>query len=234
MSGTDAVSCVIPAYNEAGRIGRVLAVVAAHPLVAEVVVVDDGSTDDTAARVATVAGVRLIRQPVNAGKSKALRTGLAAARRPLVMLLDADLTGLTADHVTRLITPVLRARADMAVSLRANTMTAWRLIGLDYISGERVFRKDLIAGRLDAIDRLPKFGFEVFLNEICITHGCRIAVVRWDGVASPFKYRKYGLLTGVLGDIGMMRDLFSVVSPWRLARQVPAMLRLRVSVDAIS
>jgi glycosyltransferase involved in cell wall biosynthesis len=226
------VSCVIPAYNEADRIGRVLAAVVGHPLIGEILVVDDGSTDDTAARVAGIEGVRLISRRVNGGKCRALRVGIEAAAGPLVLLLDADLDGLTARHVTSLIRPVVHNRADIAISLRENAPAAWHMIGLDYISGERVFHKRVLHGRYDEIDALPRFGFEVFLNELCIRRRDRVAVVDWKDVESPLKYRKYGLISGAWGDARMIMDLVTVVSPLNLARQIPALLRLRIGPPA--
>jgi glycosyltransferase involved in cell wall biosynthesis len=61
------VSCIICAFNEAPRIGAVLAVATVHPLLAEVIVVDDGSTDGTADIVRRFPSVRLITCPVNLG-----------------------------------------------------------------------------------------------------------------------------------------------------------------------
>src|SRR5579862_6410747 len=88
------ITCIICALNEGPRIGAVLDVAAAHPRVAEVLVVDDGSTDDTAQVVARYPGVRLLAHARNLGKSKAIATGVAAASHDLLMLLDADLKGL--------------------------------------------------------------------------------------------------------------------------------------------
>jgi glycosyltransferase involved in cell wall biosynthesis len=223
------VSCVIPAYNEQSRIGRVLSAVVGHPLVSEILVVDDGSTDDTATIVAGTEGVRLIEHRRNGGKCRALRTGIEAAAGPLILLLDADLVGLTARHVTSLIRPVILDRADISISLRENAPTAWHLIGLDYISGERVFHKRLLHGRYDEMEALPPFGFEVFLNDLCIERRARVAVVDWKEVESPLKYRKYGLLGGVRGDARMMVDVMTAVPPLHLARQIPALRRLRVA-----
>ena len=95
------VSCVVPAFNEAARIGRVLVAVASHPLIGEVIVVDDGSTDATADAVAAaVPGVRILALGRNGGKTQALRHGLLAAAGSRVLLLDADLVGLEPEHVT--------------------------------------------------------------------------------------------------------------------------------------
>ena len=68
------VTCLLPAYNEAPRIGAVLDVVTRHPLIHEVIVIDDGSTDATA-NVAARKGVTLILMPQNGGKSRAIAAG---------------------------------------------------------------------------------------------------------------------------------------------------------------
>ncbi|NOX40577.1 MAG: glycosyltransferase, partial [Alphaproteobacteria bacterium] len=106
------VSCIIPAYNEAERIGAVIAAVAGHPHVLEVIVVDDASSDQTARVAESFASVRVIRLAQNQGKTLALRRALSEAKGALVLLLDADLRGLEARHITRLIEPVLRGDAD--------------------------------------------------------------------------------------------------------------------------
>lgn len=226
------VSCVVPAFNEAARIGRVLAAVAGHPLVDEVIVVDDGSTDATADTVADAArdlpGLRLVRLGRNGGKTGALRAGLLLARAPTVLLLDADLVGLRPVDVTALLRPVLDGTADVAISLRGNAPWPWRLIGLDYISGERVLPMDLLRPHLGALVDLRPFGFEVWLNRLCIERRARIAVVPWPAVRSPFKRSKAGLRAGLRSDVGMMRDIFRTVSPLGALGQIVAMRALRV------
>src|SRR3954447_22530496 len=84
------VAVVIPTFNHAHFLGEALASVSAQTRpVAEVIVVDDGSTDDPAAVVAGRPGARLIRQD-NRGLSAARNTGLRAARSRYVLFLDAD------------------------------------------------------------------------------------------------------------------------------------------------
>lgn len=222
------VSCVVPAFNEAARIGRVLVAVASHPLIGEVIVVDDGSTDATVAVAAAVPGVRILALGRNGGKTQALRHGLLAAAGSRVLLLDADLVGLEAEHVTALLLPVLEERADIAISLRENAPWPWRWLGLDYISGERVLPMALLRPHLNELGALPKFGFEVWLNRLCIGERCRLAIVRWPGVASPFKTAKLGLLQGLRADAAMMRDIFRTISPPAAVGQIVAMRRLRI------
>jgi glycosyltransferase involved in cell wall biosynthesis len=226
------VSILVPAFNEGERIGRVLSVLAGHPDVGEIIVIDDCSRDDTArvaeAVAATTPGLRLIRQPVNGGKTRALATGLAAARGDLIGLIDADLEGLTRADITRLIAPVALGRAAMSISLRGNAPAPWRWIGLDYISGERVMPRALLEPAMEGLDRLPRFGFEVHLNRMVLASRLPIAVVPWPEVKSPMKAKKHGLWTGIRGDVGMIRDMVQTVPATELMGQILGLRRLRV------
>ena len=222
------VTVLIPAYNEAARIGGVLSAVAGHPGVGEVLVVDDCSTDATAEVAGAVPGVTVLRQAKNGGKTKALTAGLHAARGDLIALIDADLIGLTPADLTALIAPVLGGRAQMSISLRGNAPPPWRWIGLDYISGERVLPRALLLEAVTGIEALPRFGFEVHLNRMILARGLPIAVVPWPGVSSPIKARKYGLMAGIKGDIGMIADMMRTVPPVELAGQIIGLRRLRV------
>jgi glycosyltransferase involved in cell wall biosynthesis len=222
------LTCIIPAYNEAARIGAVLEAVLGHPLIDEVLVIDDGSADATAEVVARFAQVRLIGLARNGGKTAALAHAFAATTSEVILLIDADLQGLQPAHLSALIEPVKSGRAAMSISLRDNAPGLWRMIGLDYISGERALRRDLLTGQDEAMKRLPKFGFEVFLNSIVLQARAPLAVVRLPGVKSPLKSAKYGLWSGIKGDIFMLSDLMRAVPLWGLAAQIVAMRRLRV------
>ncbi len=222
------ISCIIPAYNEQLRIAAVVQTALAHPLISEVIVVNDGSTDATGVVLAGLQGVTVVTHGRNLGKSQALASALEVAAHPLILLLDADLRGLTPEHITALVAPVLEGSADASMSLRGHTLRVWRLIGLDYLSGERCLPARLLEGRLAEIRALPRFGFEVYLNELWIARRYRVAVVPLEGLESPLKFAKYGLARGVLGDVLMVRDLFRTRSLSGLVRQIVALRRLRV------
>ena len=94
-SGGCPLSVVVPAYNEETRLGAAIAAyLGALPAAAEVVIVDDGSTDATAevarALARADARVRVLRLPENRGKGFAVRAGVLAARGDRVLMADAD------------------------------------------------------------------------------------------------------------------------------------------------
>lgn len=222
------VSCVICAYNEADRIGVILEVLKNHPLIAEIIVVDDGSTDATKEAVKRYDFARLITLPVNTGKSNALAVGIAAARYGIIALLDADLIGLKKADVTALIEPVISDEADISISLRKNSLPVYKLLGLDFVSGERVFRKSFIESHLETLRTLPGFSVEVFINRLIIEQELRVKIVRWKSVVNPRKSFKYGLMKGAKDDASMISDILKVVSASDIILQNYRILSLTV------
>jgi len=222
------ISCVVCAYNEADRIRHILDAVDDHPALAEVIVVNDGSTDQTELLLRRYPSVRVISYTPNRGKTYALSRGIAAARSDWLMLLDADLTGVTAADIDALAAPVMSGAAQVSISLRRNSLRLYRGIGLDFVSGERVIPKSLLADVLTDMQRLPRWGGEAFMNERIIRQGLKLAVVDWPGVFNIRKYRKVGRWRGVLAELVMMRDALSVLSLWGVVRQNLQLLKLRV------
>ncbi len=217
------VSCIIPAYNEGPRIENVLRAVYKHPLIDEIIVVDDHSKDNTAEVVRKFDGVRLIVHEVNKGKSQAVVAGIRASSGDYLFFLDADLVGIDEQAIFDLISPVLKGDADISISLRINAPRWSRLIGIDYISGERVFPKKLLAGHLDEILKLPRFGLESFMNKLIIKNKYRIKIVFWKNVRSPYKAEKQGFFRGLAGEIAMIYQIFRTIYPWEVIYQVVKM-----------
>jgi glycosyltransferase involved in cell wall biosynthesis len=220
------ISCVICAYNEADKIARILTAVVGHPLFADVVVVNDGSTDDTAALAQSFPGVTLISYPANRGKTYALSQGIAAAQGDHIMLIDADLAGLTAADIFALAEPVTTGRAQVSISLRANSLALYRALGLDFVSGERLIPAWLVRPYIAEMERLPRWGGEAFINNLITRAGLPIAVVDWPGVFNIRKAEKVGALRGFLAELAMTVDVFRVLTPVKVVGQNLAMLSL--------
>jgi glycosyltransferase involved in cell wall biosynthesis len=94
----ESTSVVIPAFNEAAAIGEVVSALRTVAHWHDIVVVDDGSIDDTAARAAA-AGARVVRHPYNKGNGAAVKTGIRATDAPFVLIVDADGQHRPADAV---------------------------------------------------------------------------------------------------------------------------------------
>jgi glycosyltransferase involved in cell wall biosynthesis len=116
------VSVIIPAYNEAGTLEEVLQRVLEQPLRVELLVVDDGSGDETPALLERleregVRGLRVLRHEVNRGKSAAVRTGIQASTGSIVAIQDADLEYDPQD-LPRLLAPIVEGHADVVYGTR--------------------------------------------------------------------------------------------------------------------
>ncbi|HUF33827.1 MAG TPA: glycosyltransferase family 2 protein [Acidimicrobiales bacterium] len=113
------LSVVVPCFNEEATVAACLKRVLASPWTREVVVIDDGSTDATLARIEAVDDERLrvLRQPVNRGKGAALRRGFAETTSPFVIVQDADLEYDPADY-DQLLGPLVDGSADVVFGSR--------------------------------------------------------------------------------------------------------------------
>jgi len=119
------LSIVIPAYNEAQRLpptlDRVARFLATLPLRSEIIVVDDGSKDDTCGVVeramAQIPTLRLVRQTPNRGKGAAVRMGMLAARGQIRVMCDADCS-MPPEQLPRLLAPVTACKAEIAIGSR--------------------------------------------------------------------------------------------------------------------
>ena len=197
------VSVIVPCYNEAATVGlvvaRVLGLQASLQVNIELVVVDDGSTDDTSAIVAEYPSVRLIRHGRNMGKGAAVRTGLANAAGDVIVIQDADLEYFP-EEIPGLVEPILRNQADVVlgsrfVGRRPEGMGSSHLLGnrilslaasllfrrciTDVMTGHKAFRMTVLEGL-----RLERRGFE-FETEVvakALKSGCRLLEV-------PIRYR---------------------------------------------
>ena len=173
---TTSLSIVIPAYNEAARLGKTLPIVLDYlrgnwPN-AEIIVVDDGSADNTAALARQSfedsgnLRTSVISYKSNLGKGRAVRLGLQAARGEVTLFSDADLsTPIT--ETPKLIEPILRGECDVAFGSRA--------LDRDLIGVHQPWRREQGGRIFNMVVRLAtglpfwdtQCGFKAFRMEVC-------------------------------------------------------------------
>ena len=198
MTDLPSVCALIPAYNEAGRIALTIQALKARPEITKIVVMDDGSSDGTAA-LARAAGASEVLTGQNGGKGAALTAAYAAAHDwgDIFLLLDADL-GASAGEAVKLLPPLLAGDADMTIGLlppdpqfaasgqsggrglvvRLARWGIWRRTQRTFaqpLSGQRAVRRSVLnalGGRL-----APGFGVEVDLTIRALASGFRVVEV---------------------------------------------------------
>jgi len=187
------ISVVIPVYNEAATVGQVIERVLQCGFEAEVIVVDDGSTDGTREFLQKYdhPQVKAIYHPKNKGKGAALRSGWALATKPYVFVQDADLEYDPRDFAAML-PPLLDGRADMVYGSRFlggphRVLFFWHYVGnrlltllsnmfsnlnlTDMETGQKAFRREkLMKLRLTA----DRFTFEPEITAKAARAGWRI------------------------------------------------------------
>ena len=196
----DTIAIVIPAYNEhegvAATINELQTVVESASLSAEIILVDDGSTDQTAV-VAESCGVRVIRHSQNRGYGASLKSGILACNTDFVIITDADGT-YPAEAMPELIqhahemdmvvgqrsltsagVPIIRRPAKWLLTRLAEYLAGRRIPDLN--SGMRVFRRSELLGFLPILPSGFSFTTTITLGMLC--NDRRVSYV-------PINYRK--------------------------------------------
>jgi glycosyltransferase involved in cell wall biosynthesis len=192
------ITVVIPALNEARAIGPILeqiqSVVADADLEAEIIVVDDGSTDSTADEVTEHQGVRLIKHAHNRGYGAALKTGIRQAQHNTIIILDADGTypcnmiphlvaqigaydmAIAARTGSEVHVPLSRRPAKWALNRLANYLSGLEIPDLN--SGMRAFRRDVV---MNYFRLLPSgFSFTTTLTLALLTNDYNVVNIPID------------------------------------------------------
>lgn len=183
-------SVVIPAYNEAKTVAQVVAEVLKLKSVSEVILVNDGSTDSTEAKLKKFTGNErfiYIRHKKNLGKGMALKHGLQKAHNQVVMFLDADLLNTTHHQIYKIAQPVLRGEVDLArakFSRARGRVTEHAVKPMMRILFPKIDFEQPITGQicakkefLETLDMEKKYGVDIGILLDAIQAGQRIVEV---------------------------------------------------------
>ncbi len=200
------VSVLIPAYNEEKTIKDVIEVAKQCKIVDEIIVIDDGSTDNTYKK-AKESGAMVVRIPRNVGKGGALKRGLEESKGDIIVFLDADLLGLKPEHIEALVKPVMEEDAGMTVGIfkKGRKTTDLSQYLTPFLSGQRAIKRDLLS-RFDKIE-FTKYGIEVALTRYAKRENIKVEFVDLYDVTHLMKEEKRGFIKGFMERLKMYYQL---------------------------
>jgi glycosyltransferase involved in cell wall biosynthesis len=186
------VSIVICTYNEEKTISDVVSACCIMNPTAEVIVVDDGSNDNTETilnRLKKTCDFRYEKLTENKGKSWAMVHGVEKARNEIILFFDADVSNIKQEHFTQLLAPIKNKEANMVLGQPSETLINYRINPFSSLTGERALLKKDIIPILEDIREI-RFGVETFINLYYQAEGKRIKYVLMNGLKHPTKYDK--------------------------------------------
>jgi len=192
------VTVVVPAFNEEDRIATVLKVLVRarnKELISDIIVVDDGSSDNTA-KIAAAFPVQLISLPQNKGKGAALAAGIQAARSDIILFLDADIVGLKNSHLERLTEAIVgNPKLGMTTGIfRSSSKVANFVNKLLALSGQRAVRKSW-AKDLPGLET-SRYGADMLITLYAKEHGIKTIRVYLDHLKHIYKEQKGNFFVG--------------------------------------
>jgi polyisoprenyl-phosphate glycosyltransferase len=201
------ITAIIPAFNEEDNIGSVLKTMVSPNLVDEIIVVSDGSEDQTVQVASAFEGVRVLELLENRGKGGAVKAGLDNCTNEIILILDADLTGLTTKHIQSLLDPIVSGKALMATGIfeKGRMVTDFAQKVAPFLSGQRALKREILESISD-LD-LTRFGIEVALHQYAEEQGLENVVVQLPDLSHVMKEEKLGFWKGLLSRAQMYWEI---------------------------
>lgn len=205
MGDSMKISALLPAYNEEKTIASVISVLKQSSKINEIVVIDDGSIDNTFQK-AKKCGARVIKLKKNQGKGAALQKGISEISADIILILDADLIGLKELHIDSLLGPVIEQQVDMTVGTfsKGRVFTDLAQIVSPYLSGQRAVKRELIKDISNLKD--TGYGAEVAINSYIKRNG-RVKYVELANLTHIMKEEKRGIMHGFRDRVKMYWDI---------------------------
>jgi len=206
------IVAIIPAYNEEKTIGDVITALKQSTQINRIIVVSDGSEDKTVNSVLHYDDVEVIELLDNRGKGGAVKAGLDRCTEEIILILDADLIGLSVDHIEALLKPVINGEVLMSVGIfekgRVTTDIAQKVA--PFLSGQRALKRELLESISD-LD-LSRFGLEVALHQYVEDNEIKASVVQLPDLSHVMKEEKLGFSKGLWARAKMYWEILKYIA----------------------
>ena len=201
------VTAIVPAYNEEKTVGAVLDVLASSKKIGRIIVVDGGSTDSTGKIIKKYKSkkLKIITMESPKGKGEAVKIATEGIKSEIILFFDADLIGLTHEHIEKLLKPVNQG-ASMVIGLRdkGNAFGNMLMPYFPLTGGERAITLEAFM-QIRKCPLISGWGLESVMNDYCKKKRLKVAKVRLDGMDHiGLQTKKYGLGA-------FLKEIFDVV-----------------------
>lgn len=222
------ISVIIPAYNEEGRIGKVLSSLIDLECIKEIIVVNDGSDDGTSEE-AKKYPVKVIDIAQNIGKAGAMKKGLIGSKGEWILFLDADLMGLSREHIQAMIDCAKKQDADMVIGLftKGNLITDISHKIAPFLSGQRLIKRAIIEN-ID-FDETIAYGIEIYLTNYFRKKGYYVKKVFMPNLYHIPKEIKRGFIKGKKEKLKMYCDIiFTVIQLYLIPKWLKKLYKCNI------
>ncbi|MDD2490129.1 MAG: glycosyltransferase family 2 protein [Bacilli bacterium] len=204
------VVAIIPALNEEKTVGEIVKVVKSVDMIKKVIVVSDGSTDNTVIN-AKKNGAKVIALKENVGKGGAMSIGVNSCKEDIILFLDADLVGLTEEHVHQLLEPVINGQYQMSMGIFIkggfSTDAAHRIA--PFLTGQRAIKRELF-NKIPFVE-VSRYGVEMALTRYTDKNKIPTIKVKLYNLTHVMKENKLGFFKGFVMRLKMYKEIITAL-----------------------
>jgi len=185
-------TAIVCAYNEEKTIESILNNICETKNFDEVIVINDGSQDETESRINELKLTKkftAIHLSENKGKGFAMAKGIVLAKTEFLVFIDADLSNFTHEHANELLIPILNGKADMVLGQPTKTLIHPDINPFKRLSGQRALKKTDLMPLIEKM-KTVRYGVETLINIHYKTMHKKVKYVSLENLSHPSKFQK--------------------------------------------